>query len=245
MELLVVISIIALLMAILMPSLQRAREAARTVTCKAKIRQIGLAFTLYSEYNGDWICPSVSPWKKGPAVDRYWYARFVPYVSTDMAKKGKLFNCPTDKKPRVVTSGSETYVLSYTYPDYFGDAGRKGWNIPGSPWALIKRTKFSRPSDIVALLCANHHDDNPWSYKHWDLMTFQVGAWSGRIGWYCRPSYPPHYLGEIPRSWASWRHANKSNAVLVDGHAETFNPNSDIAHSYWDRFSKRMIVDRP
>lgn len=50
-ELLVVISIIALLLAILMPSLQRAREQARSVVCRANLRGLGQIFALYAEGN--------------------------------------------------------------------------------------------------------------------------------------------------------------------------------------------------
>ena len=51
MELLVVITIIMLLAAILLPSLQRAREKARGAVCMSNLRQIGLAIIMYAQ---DW-----------------------------------------------------------------------------------------------------------------------------------------------------------------------------------------------
>jgi prepilin-type N-terminal cleavage/methylation domain-containing protein len=53
-ELLVVIAIIALLMSILMPAINRAREQAKSVACRARLRSWGLLFKLYTDdYDGD------------------------------------------------------------------------------------------------------------------------------------------------------------------------------------------------
>ncbi len=51
-ELLVVIAIIALLMAILMPALQRVKEQAKSVACVSKLKQWGIFFSMYADdYN--------------------------------------------------------------------------------------------------------------------------------------------------------------------------------------------------
>ena len=50
-ELLVVIAIIALLMAILMPALQRVKKQARTVVCQANLKQWGVIFAMYTDDN--------------------------------------------------------------------------------------------------------------------------------------------------------------------------------------------------
>ena len=52
-ELLVVISIIALLMAVLLPALGRARDQARMIVCKSNLRSYGLAGTMYLQANND------------------------------------------------------------------------------------------------------------------------------------------------------------------------------------------------
>ena len=52
-ELLVVIAIIAVLMAIMMPALQRVKEQAQEMTCRGNLRQYGLAQVLYlDDYDG-------------------------------------------------------------------------------------------------------------------------------------------------------------------------------------------------
>jgi prepilin-type N-terminal cleavage/methylation domain-containing protein/prepilin-type processing-associated H-X9-DG protein len=59
-EVLVVVAIIALLISILLPSLKRAREQARTAVCSANLRTVGQALALYTAQSQEWM-----PWN-GP-----------------------------------------------------------------------------------------------------------------------------------------------------------------------------------
>src|ERR1700742_2040850 len=60
-ELLVVIGIIAILLAMLLPAMTRAREQAKTVQCAAQLRQIGIALNSYATMNRGAI-PAWSGW---------------------------------------------------------------------------------------------------------------------------------------------------------------------------------------
>ncbi|MHC4477752.1 MAG: prepilin-type N-terminal cleavage/methylation domain-containing protein [Planctomycetota bacterium] len=74
-ELLVVIAIIAVLMAILTPTLQRVREQAKNITCRSNLRQYGLAIHIYLEdYDSRFPAPStcmVATQEPEPGYQRY------------------------------------------------------------------------------------------------------------------------------------------------------------------------------
>ena len=58
-ELLVVIAIIAILAAMLMPVLRRARDEAHRVVCIGNLKQLGIACRLYGNNHDDWIVPAI------------------------------------------------------------------------------------------------------------------------------------------------------------------------------------------
>jgi prepilin-type N-terminal cleavage/methylation domain-containing protein len=87
-ELLVVIAIIALLMAVLMPALQRVRKQARTVTCMSNVKQWSVCWHLYlDEYDGKF--PS------GAGASGDWPEKLQPYYKD----RGALTLCPAATKP--------------------------------------------------------------------------------------------------------------------------------------------------
>lgn len=68
-ELLVVISIIALLLGLLLPALSRAREASRNSTCRNNLRQVGAAMELYANENRDMYPRALPLWGDNGSFD--------------------------------------------------------------------------------------------------------------------------------------------------------------------------------
>src|SRR5262245_19147984 len=72
-ELLVVVAIIALLIAILLPSLGKARERANTVKCASNLRQIGIAVATYAyEYDNSALPAQSKQNGLGSLADNVW-----------------------------------------------------------------------------------------------------------------------------------------------------------------------------
>ena len=126
-ELLVVVGIIAVLVAILMPALSRAREHAARVKCQANLRSLGQALTMYVQQYGVYPCFGYS---QGAVI---WPVRLRPFVGGSR----DVFYCPAQ---------DERCQWKTEYPASVPRAGelaaRYGHEI-GEPLLIYPRTAFS------------------------------------------------------------------------------------------------------
>jgi prepilin-type N-terminal cleavage/methylation domain-containing protein/prepilin-type processing-associated H-X9-DG protein len=92
-ELLVVVAIIAMLMAILLPSISRAKEQGRRAVCASNQRQLVVAALQYTMENQDWFNPiqDVHEWR-GQTVEGTWRVYLWEYAG----KWPQLFDCPSE-----------------------------------------------------------------------------------------------------------------------------------------------------
>lgn len=142
-ELLVVIAIIAILAAILLPTLQSARERGRAASCVNNLKQIGQAREQYSSVNDDFITYSGND-----LAYKFWTAQLAPWTGYKLGSNGwladgnsnnaKVYYCTSQQKnPISLTNGYDRmrYGMGNSYMQnrsldthYFTDnANTKGY----------------------------------------------------------------------------------------------------------------------
>jgi prepilin-type N-terminal cleavage/methylation domain-containing protein/prepilin-type processing-associated H-X9-DG protein len=153
-ELLVVIAIVAILAAMLLPTLARAKEQGRTARCISNTRQMGLALTLYVDEHGSY--PPLKFPSAQPAVLNAWYDTLTPYLNK-WTNGVSVFKCPSFKFRHAGTVGIKV--------PYDSGVGSYGYNSE-SPFALsfgsllasagvspapIREMQVLVPSQMIAL----------------------------------------------------------------------------------------------
>jgi prepilin-type N-terminal cleavage/methylation domain-containing protein len=113
-ELLVVIAIISLLVSILLPSLQKARELARNTVCMSNLKQIDLAYRYYHEEYKT-LPPNWDSWRfPGQGNWYHWHQ----YVEEFLGEWPQVFHCPSAPNPGSYQVYPINYSVSAAKNDY-------------------------------------------------------------------------------------------------------------------------------
>lgn len=123
-ELLVVISVVALLLSILLPSLRKARDTAVRISCASNLRQIGLGMNMYLDDNDNIYPCTDDPVFEDPAywlwMGRGWRGWVIPYLGGTLdVDNPSVLLCPEDRTdPSLYESTSYAYSMAFYHsPD--------------------------------------------------------------------------------------------------------------------------------
>lgn len=206
-ELLVVIGIIAILIAILLPALQAAKDAANKTKCLSNLRQLVTAIRLYAGDNRDWTAraPNYGHWEEPPGTllkpydsHAYWGIVYLKYAANNRS----LWVCPSAKYMDIDpgysdnSTGTENALFATT-----------GIN------AYVTETKLSRIR------------------KHAEMVVVQ-DAWEHRLDdngdMLCWPPDPfvkrnlTQYRDVVPQAVGEYyRHRKYCDIGWLDGHASS------------------------
>lgn len=141
-ELLVVIAIIGILASLLLPALKSAKDMSKSSTCLNNLKQLGLCFGMYRNYNEDYFPRQYntpdSTYNAGASIP--WYEQFKTYLNNDGAI-GRVWRDATKNHPIFCPSHGFDLPTStdraYTY-GYNGTFIKQKW-----------RKTVERPADVL------------------------------------------------------------------------------------------------
>ncbi len=213
-ELLVVLAVIAILAALLLPALSKARERAQSAICVGQLKDLGLSMNFYSGDYNDFM-PAV--WRVADTSDSWpWVLRRNKYVQT-----AKQYFCPA-------VARYTTYYESV--PNYAATLDLPNNHTPGNAWRFSKISYGYNPiigsMDYwggIGSLVKNTSTKNPAS-KYLIADAFNTVSIRGVI------RVNPYY-----NAYAHFhaRHLNACNITWADGHVTAVSkPISELQNNY-------------
>ena len=164
-ELLVVIAIIAILAAMLLPALNKARMTAHKAACQNNLKTLGNAFQMYCQENDDFICGLNRPPTRAPS----WKLALANYIGGKVSATASpvsdedqkfistgAFRCPVWRAELIAAEGARPAPFSggdggygYGYPNSLYGTGYT--NGSGSTDFWMKINKVGKPSETIVI----------------------------------------------------------------------------------------------
>ncbi len=162
-EILVVIAVITLLMALLLPALQRAKKQAKSVICRSHLKQWSTAFALYTN-NNDGLCPRQKFY--GLAMPDPW----MHTLRENAGRSGDLYLCPMAVKPADPAGKHGTNII--------GNFGAPNFGIAGGTFSAWGKISFTIEGSRTPTYYGSYAMNN-WLSRLQDEGNFVIGCGFG------------------------------------------------------------------
>lgn len=257
-ELLVVISVIALLLAILMPSLNKARELANRIVCGQNLKTLGQASTTYANsYNGFYVPASFYAFGPDPTqpgnpnknthfrwLNNQAYASYVQkkeftgeenIAFSKAYALPKEFLCPSDRITKDPTNAAEGVLVSFAY-----NGTEWGWSMlnkkstdPRQSYCGHRVDLLKSPADKLQFTDAGADWWCQWSGADYRSKWDKIGQ---APLWEYRPVPPDHPTSAAPHVYGAvyFRHNEGANVGFYDGHVEHLKKAEIFNKEDWD-----------
>jgi prepilin-type processing-associated H-X9-DG protein/prepilin-type N-terminal cleavage/methylation domain-containing protein len=244
-ELLVVIGIIAILIAILLPVLSRARRSAATVKCAANLHQLAAGWRMYAESSRGWSVPARLPeipgsrnlydlgmgltyrprWYEilGAQTRAFAFHEPLPADIDDRTVENNLYICPAVPDWTNCRNLAYGYNFQFLGNERLKDRGRGFINYP------VPSSRIKAADTVLAADSMGSAAGHPLKRRHGYMLdgTADLNAWANH-GYTIDPprltatsDYGTHNH-RIPsaRSAPDPRHNGRANVAFCDGHVE-------------------------
>lgn len=218
-ELLVVVGIIALLMAILLPALGRARQEAIKVSCASNLRQWGNALATYAAsnnnsfpYNGLAQPPRIPvggndmAWNSTSVREDFINQYLVEMTEDVTHSDNNVLFCPTDQWHRVQHSPTVVYGTLVGYQLMVGRDTSQPWNYgPVERW--VSKTKYDGPYSRVPIMMNIMQSQGGATSRneaHNDNWFWANGPFSSHAGDGGMPQGANHLYEDASVNWSNW-----------------------------------------